>query len=90
MKTAKVLLTFLFAVSLGVICVLVGDTLTNETLIDSPYFHWYAIAGFSLGLFAGAFILKRLSQKSLAFVSIGLGSLAFVAVALLFYLYWNK
>ena len=90
MKTAKVLLTFLFAISLGVICVLVGDTLMNKTLIDSPYFHWYAIAGFSLGLFAGAFILKRLSQKSLAFVSIGLGSLAFVAVALLFYLYWNK
>ena len=90
MKTAKVLLTFLFAISLGMICVFVGDTVMNETLIDSPNFHWYAIAGFSLGLFAGAFILKRLSQKSLAFVSIGLGSLAFIAMALLFYLYWNK
>jgi peptidoglycan/LPS O-acetylase OafA/YrhL len=90
MKIAKVLLTFLFAVSLGVICVFVGDRLSDEKLIDSPYFHWYALAGFSLGLLAGIFILKRLSQRSLGAVSIGLGSLAFVAMAVLFYLYWNK
>lgn len=90
MKIIKVLLTFLFAVSLGVICLFVGDTLSDKNLIDSPYFHWYALAGFLLGLFAGVFILKRLSRKSLGFVSIGLGSLAFVAMAVLFYLYWNK
>jgi hypothetical protein len=90
MKIVKVLLAFLFAVSLGVICLFVGNTLTSKTVIDSPYFTWYALGGFSLGLFAGVFILRRLSPKSLGFVSIGLGSLAFVAMAVLFYLYWNK
>ncbi len=90
MKILKVLLIFLFAGSLGVACLFVGDSLTGKTLTDSPYFHWYALAGFTLGLFTGIFILKRLSPRSLGFVSIALGSLAFVAIAVLFYLYWNK
>jgi hypothetical protein len=57
MKIIKVLLTFLFAVSLGAICLVAGGSISGVALTDSPSFSWYAVSGFVLGLFSGVFIL---------------------------------
>lgn len=96
MKAPKAGLALFFALTLAVIFLaaagsleeIIGirsdDFLSNTTII------WYAVGGFTTGLAAGILTLRRLSRRTLNLASIGLGSLGFIAVAVLIYLYTVK
>jgi hypothetical protein len=92
MKASKIALSVFFALALAVVCLVAaisvdGLTVPGEGFNDSTV--WYAVGGFVMGLVAGVFILKYLSPKTLSISSIALGSLAFIALAILFYFYYQ-
>ena len=82
MKVTKIALSLLFSLSLGAACLIGASYLESQGSGQV----WYAITGFALGLAAGIAVLRRVSPKNLGFVSIGLGSLIFIAAAILLYL----
>ena len=96
MRLPKVGLNVFFALCLAIICLAAAGSIEKITGIKSDRFLsdssliWFAIGGFVLGLLSAVYILKRLSSRTVGMASIALGTLAFIAIAILIYLYVIK
>lgn len=94
MKSSKIALSVFFALSLAVVCLIAAVSVDGLAMTPGNGLAqtsiWYAVGGFGLGLIAGILILKYLSPRTLSISSLALGSLAFIALALLLYFYYQN
>ena len=93
MKASKIALSVFFALALAVVCLVAAVSVDGLALPENgfgEYTVWYAVGGFALGLVAGIAILKYLSPRTLSISSLALGSLAFIALAILLYFYYQN
>jgi hypothetical protein len=93
MKSSKIALSIFFALALAVVCLVAAVSVDGLAIGEHRFDNmsaWYAIGGFVLGLISGVGILRYLSPRSLSISSLVLGSMAFIALAILFYFYYEN